>query len=112
MRGMRNIRSASSRGTRAGRASEPQDHQLFMQVTVLEMEKSRRLVERNAALLRVAEIDERLLDVESEKARLLARLSTEAWGGLPVSALAAERDPGDLKSNTLGSPASGLRIRY
>lgn len=112
MRGMKNIRSAANRGTRTGRASEPQDHQLFRQVTVLEMEKSRRLVERNAALLRVAEIDERLLDVQTEKARLLARLSTAAWGGLPGNALAAEAESSELSSNGSGPRSSGLRIRY
>jgi hypothetical protein len=78
MRGMRNVRSSASRGTRAGRSQEPQDHQLFMQVTVLEMEKSRRLVERRAALERVAEIDERLADVEQDKQRLLERLAESA----------------------------------
>lgn len=103
MRGMRNVRSSASRSTRAGRSQEPQDHQLFMQVTVLEMEKSRRLVERRAALERVAEIDERLVDVEKDKQRLLERLAESA----AASATQGSFLPGP--ANTMASSLARLR---
>lgn len=127
MRSMKNVRSSSTRGTRAGRAQEPQDHQLFMQVTVLEMEKSRRLVERRAALQRVAEIDERLSEVDRDKQHLLDRLAQNAAQlclcpsiSGPANTMAASLQrlrQGLGVESAAGEPDSapspmGLRIRY
>ncbi|MCX6599011.1 MAG: hypothetical protein NTV70_21870 [Acidobacteria bacterium] len=74
-----------------------------MQITVLEMEKARRGVERQAALRRMVEIDERMAEIAQERSALLGKLSER--GSL---ALATEGAP----EVALAAAGTGFRIRY
>ena len=86
----------------AGRRSR--DHELFMQVTCLEMEKARRGVERTAALVRVRDIDSRLSQIDRDREAILLKLA--ASGAL---------DPSPVQEPAPSSPAAapgGFRIQY
>ncbi|AOJ06473.1 hypothetical protein [Burkholderia mayonis] len=53
-------------------------HSMYMRISCIEMEKSRRDIERQAAQRRIASVDSRLADLEREKARLYAAIESEA----------------------------------
>jgi hypothetical protein len=73
-----------------------------LQIACLEIEKARRAAERTTASRRVAELDARLREIETEE--------TTLWQGL------AERKPagvpGVKAKPTMRSSAGALRIRY
>lgn len=69
-RGIRAVRTLSSI-----RDLNPQPHRVFMKISALEMEKNRQLQERDNALRRVNDIDQRLQEIEEETAALLAALN-------------------------------------
>jgi hypothetical protein len=77
-------------------------HRAHLQIACLEIEKARRAAERATATRRVAELDARLREIDTEEATLLQGL--------------AERKPGDVPGiktkSTLRSSAGALRIRY
>lgn len=56
-------------------------HKAYMKLSVLEMEKFRRGMEKQSALNKVSEIDQRFKDIEAEKRGILASL--EGHGGHP-----------------------------
>lgn len=80
-RGLSNLRTMSGRVD-----SSSLSYRSYMQITCLEMEKSRRDAERRAASERVAHIDARLREIEASKAELLQRVSGDAMSGAAVSA--------------------------
>lgn len=119
IRGLRNLRrssvkSSARKATRAGVSKEVRDHELFMQITCLEMEKVRRLVERKAACTRISEIDDRLAEVESERVHLLRQLAER--GTLaefdPSAAVRLGETIGPDGGDLLASTGPGFRIRY
>lgn len=66
------VRGVQSIRTNSGKAdifSEP--YRVFMRISALEMEKARRGKERESAMHRVREIDNRFQEIEKEKAHLL-----------------------------------------
>jgi hypothetical protein len=72
-----------------------QPYRAFMKITCLEMEKARRTKERESALLRVRNIDDRLREIEIEKESLMKVLGMPDSGGsgpgpAPVSARGGE----------------------
>ena len=81
LRGLREIRTMSGQ---ADEASLP--HRAHMKLACLEMEKARRRTERNVAIQRVKNIDERLRDIESEEAAIRRAMAGEADGPAGVSA--------------------------
>jgi hypothetical protein len=93
---MRQIKSSAGRQSRAAIPKTYQDYQIYLQISTLEMEKSRRAAERAAAQARIAAIDSRLAEMEQEKLTLLSRLA---------SGLTAE-----VAAKTASSP--GFRIEY
>jgi hypothetical protein len=93
---MRQIKSSAGRQGRAAIPKTCQDYQIYLQISMLEMEKSRRAAERAAAQARIAAIDSRLAEMEQEKLTLLSRLA---------SGLNAE-----VAAKTASSP--GFRIEY
>jgi hypothetical protein len=99
-RGLKNIRTLSSR---VDCSSLP--YRGYMQITSLEMEKARRGAERASAARRIAEIDERLREIEKEKQQLLAAVTGTA-------ARAPGRLPGLEVKSSGRVRASGFRIRY
>ncbi len=96
MRGVKNLKTASGRVTRAGVDQQSRSYHLFMQVTCLEMERVRRSTERAAAARRIDEIDERIREIDEEKSGLLAQLNQRGDLVQPATTVRppAER-PGD-----------------
>ena len=75
IRGVKDIR------TRSGTPDQViVPYKAYMAVTVLEMEKFRREIERTSLMLRLNNINARLETVESEKTALLQRLGKEVAG--------------------------------
>ncbi len=115
IRGLRNLRrssakSSAGKSTRAGVSKEARDHELFMQITCLEMEKVRRTVERKAAMTRITEIDARLAEVEHERVHLLTQLASR--GTLPeLDGFQPALPPIDDALAT-AEATPGFRIRY
>ncbi len=100
-KGVRNLKTSSGRVTRPGARREARSYELFMQVTCLEMEKARRSLERTSAMKRVEEIDQRLVEIEESKARLLEGLVELRQKETPSPDLLASAESAD-----------GFRIRY
>jgi hypothetical protein len=75
-------------------------YKAYMAITVLEMEKFRREIERNSLTLRLNNVNARLETVESEKTALLRRLGREV-GGRPA------RRPIRSSRPVRGCPAAG-----
>lgn len=66
------------------------------QLALLELEKTRRLHERQAALGRLRELDDRLAEIDA-----LIRRDLEAAGAAPVSAPSGERGTATTQRRTL-----------
>jgi hypothetical protein len=77
-----------------------------MQISCLEMERSRRLEERRNAAARIAEIDARLSDIESEKSRLESTLDMQGLPRQPVERKETSRRRAERP------PDAGLRLKY
>lgn len=78
-----------------------QPYRAFMKITCLEMEKARREKERESALRRVENIDERLREIELEKANLMKVLGvSDGKGAGPPSKAVAPKG------------LDGFRFRY
>ena len=69
IRGLQDIRTISGR---IDDRSVP--HRAYMKLSILEMEKFRRGKEKQSALDKVSEIDQRFKDIEAEKRGILASL--------------------------------------
>jgi hypothetical protein len=92
-------RSVSSIKTHSGRGSGTHEaHRDYFKVGALELERSRRVKERDAANNRIAIINARISEIDSEKTALLAAASA-------ASAC-------DDKSDSTKKEPSGLRIKY
>jgi hypothetical protein len=90
-------RSVSSIKTHSGRVSGTHEaHRDYFQVGALELERSRRVKEVDAANQRITKIKARIAEIDSEKAKLLA------------TAAAAH----DGNANSIKKEPSGLRIKY
>ena len=73
-RGLQTLRTHTTR-----RALPSQKkHELYLKMTTLEMEKARRVIERDALVKRLDMLDERLNSIASEQSELLATLNTVA----------------------------------
>lgn len=66
LRGLSNIRTMSTRS-----AAEAPRHEVFTRITSLEMERTRKRTEREAAARRLEAIDARLAAIDAEVAELL-----------------------------------------
>lgn len=95
IRGLQDIR------THAGRAEETRlPHQVLLRVAWLEMEKYRRMSERQSAALRVRSIDQRLREIDLEQQSLMSTVR------LPKQSCNSDcEDPCDSRK-------SGFKIRY
>jgi len=98
-RTLRDIRTISGR---VDRVANP--YMAYMQITCLEMEKVRKGRERASMLQRMQLLDNRLRDIEAEKAMLLRALAERA----PAPAEPA----GPLGRSAPPRAAGGLRLRY
>jgi hypothetical protein len=93
----RSPRSVSSIKTHSGRASGAgETHRDYFKVGALELERSRRVKERDAANDRISIINARIAEIDIEKAALLA------------TAAAAH----DGNADSTKKESSGLRIKY
>jgi len=92
-RGLRDIRTFSGR---VGKVKAP--HNGFLRISHIELEKARRKVERDAASQLIADIDERLAEIEAEKNSILRWL---------------EREPSETGDATEENrPPTGFVIKY
>jgi len=88
-RGLQTLRTHTTR-----RALPTQKkHELYLKLTTLEMEKARRVIERESLAKRIAILDARLVEVATEQMELLARLSADA-AAKPPSAMVLAEKPG------------------
>jgi len=99
-RGLTNIRTLSGR---VDQLTLP--YRAYMQITCLEMEKSRRDRERQAASKRVQDIDARLGDIDQEQQKLLRAVAD------PKKA-ASSRLPGLEVKPARPRSTGGFKIRY
>jgi hypothetical protein len=102
----RNIRGLLDLRTLSGRVdqvSEP--YRAYMRITSIEMEKVRRGQERESAMHRVKNIDERFNEIEAEKAALLQALG-ERNEGNSTRAQGIDEKPGTRRN------PEGFKIRY
>jgi hypothetical protein len=102
----RAIRGVQSIRTNSGKAdifSEP--YRVFMRISALEMEKARRGKERESAMHRVREIDNRFRKIEKEKAYLLKDI-----GGLKT--IQHSGNLGNQPDQSAGLRHKGFKIRY
>ncbi len=97
LRGLRTIRTLAGR---VDRLATP--HRAHLQIACLEIEKARRASERTTASRRVAELDARLREIETEETSLLQGLAERKSAGVP----------GVKAKPTMRSSAGALRIRY
>ena len=82
-----------------------QPYRAYMKISCLEMEKARRGNERESAMHRVRNIDERFRQIEVEKAALLQTLGqTESGNTVDAKAVKPNRGPNRGKG--------GFRVRY
>jgi len=70
LRGLRTIRTLAGK---VDLVAVP--HRAHLQIACLELEKARRTTERTSALGRVAELDARLQEIDTEQTRLLQALA-------------------------------------
>jgi hypothetical protein len=80
IRGLQNIRTHSGS---VEQKSEP--YRVYLRIGALEMEKARRGKERQSAMTRVRNIDERFKEIKDEEAALLQGLEEEKEGKESVS---------------------------
>lgn len=100
IKGLQNIRTISGRGNDI---SIP--HKAYMKLSILEMEKYRRGKEKQSALEKVRDIDQRFQDIEAEKQRLIISLESQGADRRPIS---KPRGPEAAPRTTTGS----FKIRY
>lgn len=96
LRGLRTIRTLAGK---VDLVAVP--HRAHLQIACLELEKARRTTERTSALGRVAELDARLQEIDTEQTRLLRALADRKG---KAGELAASRP-----SRRRGQP---FKIRY
>lgn len=99
-RGLQDIR------THAGRAEEIRlPHQVLLRVAWLEMEKHRRVSERQSAVHRMRNIEQRVKEIETEQQSLLEKV--------PISRQSRRRHPQrGCDARNGGGNGAGFKIRY
>jgi hypothetical protein len=89
----RHLRGLAELKTRSGLgARRIAPHAAYMKITALELEKLRLSRVRDNALKRIADIEARCVEIQGEKAALLAALGAEA--PIPASPVAGARNRG------------------
>jgi len=102
----RNVRGLEHIGTRSGRAHATSLlYKAYMRIAALELEKLRRAQERDSASLRMKIVEERVREIEAEKAALLQSL-TKVHPGSQTSA------PGPAPGFTHPRSAASFKFRY
>ncbi len=93
-------RSLADVRTHTTRRSTPslQKHELYMKLTSLEIERARRLTDRNATLERVKLIDERLEAIIAEQQDVM-RLLEQDSNSIPASPTAARKQTDSQRMN-------------
>jgi hypothetical protein len=100
MRGLQDINTFSGR---VDQVSKP--YKAYMRIASIEMEKVRRGQERESAMHRVKNIDERFNEIEAEKTALLQALG-ERNEGHSTRAQGIDEKPGTRRN------PEGFKIRY
>jgi len=104
IRGVKDIR------TRSGTPDQViVPYKAYMAITALEMEKFRRETERENLMLRLNNVNSRLLTVESEKAALLQRLGKEAASRPARRPIKSSRP---IRNCPAAGQAGGFKFQY
>jgi hypothetical protein len=108
------LRGLTSIRTLAGRVNQTfSPYRAYMQITCLEMEKSRRLEEHRAASVRIAAINARLADIERQKQGLEQGLQDAGACTLRGGQDASVADkPGRVHSSPPRASRVGLKLKY
>lgn len=104
-RTLRNLQDIRTNSRTSVETFEP--HKAFMRLTCLEMEKARRQKERESALERVRNIENRFREIEAEKAEILHALEkSDSIRALSGHAVRGEKD------HVLQPSGDGFRFKY
>ncbi len=104
-RSVRGVQDLKTLAGKVGPTSSPS--RAFLRIAVLEMEKERRGRERESALHRVKNIENRFGEIEAEKTALLDVVAQRGRPARPSPAAAPAPATGPS-----GQPREGVRIRY
>ena len=89
-RGLQTLRTHTTR-----RALPTQKkHELYLKLTTLEMEKARRVIERDSLAKRLAMLDARLIEIAAEQTELIATVSVVADDEPPLAKRLAPKPDG------------------
>ena len=103
VKGLRDLR------TRAGRVDRAHiPYMAYMKISCLEMEKSRRVKERQSAQSRIDSIDARVAELDAEKAALLVQLGERSARGAVRPTPGGSNDEQGAGAETKGR----FKIRY
>lgn len=106
MKGVQDIKTLSGR---VDKESIP--YKAYMKLSILEMEKFRRGKEKQSALERVLNIDQRFKDIEMESRELIAALEQQGKRRHRLPA-PEEQPPAPETSRTATTAAGAFKIKY
>lgn len=92
-------------------------YKVYMRISCLEMEKARRLKEREGAVERVHKLDSRIKALDEERGKLQEAINLKAAVNQEVTAQARvavrmARGKGSYRERAVCSPKEGFKIRY
>ncbi|MBI1902694.1 MAG: hypothetical protein HY000_38025 [Planctomycetes bacterium] len=102
-RGLQDLRT---NGSAAGGRSDPQRR--FLRLAILGLQKIRRQRERETAMGRLREIEQRLQDIEQEEAGLIGAVEAEGGRRSPAQRSASKRASADGTPK----PEAAFTVRY
>jgi hypothetical protein len=85
-----------------------QRHELYMKLTSLEIERSRRATERQATLERVAMIEQRIASIETEQALVRSLLEKAGFVESSLPTVEAAVKP----KSTIPPNRNGMQLKY
>lgn len=92
IRGVQHLRTMAGRSDQSGKP-----YQAYFRIGALEMEKARKAKERESAMARVNNIDDRCHEIEAEKKALLKIVSADNQAEGQKKNSSKQRAPGNFK---------------
>lgn len=107
-KGLRSVKDIKTHAGSVGQTFSP--HKVFMKISCLEMERARRIKERESAQLRIKTINDRLMAIDMEKSTLLDRINIA--NTMQANAKAHTESDDALDKKTTGGNIRGLVLKY
>jgi len=107
-KGLRSMKDIKTHAGSVGQTFYP--HKAFMRISCLEMERARRIKERESAQLRIKAINDRLKEIDMEKSTLLDRINIANTMQANAKAHTESDDAPDKK--TTSRNIRGLVLKY